>query len=181
MYHARLMFERQFIDSLDFANNSRELRGEIAMAEMPRLQDKLVVLDVGFEHDRKEEINYSLRGFRDKNDKPMLEVKLDGLCQLRCQRCLQGLTYPLKLVSQLLLVQNWDESSVVEEDEIDSILVDNHLDVLALFEEEILLNLPFAPRHPVGICRPVKEGYVVEEIDRIDKNPFAVLSELKYK
>jgi uncharacterized protein len=174
------MFERQFIDSLDFANNNRELRGEIAMAQMPRLQDKLVVLDAGFEHDHKEDINYVLRGFRDRNDKPMLEVKLDGLCQLRCQRCLQGLIYPLKLVSQLLLVKNWDESSV-EEDEIDSILVDSHLDVFSLFEEEILLNLPFAPRHPVGVCRPVKEGYVVEETDRIDKNPFAVLSELKYK
>lgn len=172
------MFERQFIDSLDFANNHRELRGEIAMSEMPRLQDKLVVLDI--EHGRKEDINYTLRGFHDRNGKPMLEVTLDGLCQLRCQRCLQGLIYPLKLVSQLLLVKNWDESPV-EEDEIDSILVDHHLDVLALFEEEILLNLPFAPRHPVGVCRPVKEGYVVEETDRIDKNPFAVLSELKYK
>jgi len=174
------MFERQFIDSLDFANNNRELRGEIAMAQMPRLQDKLVVLDVGFEHDHKEDINYILRGFRDRNDKPMLEVKLDGLCQLRCQRCLQGLIYPLKLVSQLLLVKNWDESSV-EEDEIDSILVDSHLDVFSLFEEEILLNLPFAPRHPVGVCRPVKEGYIVEETDRIDKNPFSVLSKLEFK
>lgn len=174
------MFERQFIDSLEFANNSRELRGEIAVAEMPRLHDKLIDLDVCSEHDRKEEINYTLRGFRDRNGKPMLEVTLDGLCQLRCQRCLQGLIYPLKLVSQLLLVNNWDDSSV-EEDEIDSILVDNHLDVLALLEEEILLNLPFAPRHPVGVCRPVKEGYVVEEIDRINKNPFAVLSDLKYK
>jgi uncharacterized protein len=171
------MFERQFIDSLDFANNNRELRGEIAMAQMPRLQDKLVVLDAGFEHDHKEDISYILRGFRDRNDKPMLEVKLDGLCHLRCQRCLQGLIYPLKLVSQLFLVENLDESSV-EEDEIDSILVDSHLDVLSLFEEEILLNLPFAPTHPVGVCRPVKEGYVVEEIDR---TPFAVLSTLKYK
>ena len=174
------MLERQFIDSLDFANNNRELHGEIPLAEMPRLQDKLSVLDVNFEHGREEGISYTLRGFRDRNDKPMLEVKLDGLCQLRCQRCLQGLIYPLKLISQLLLVNNWDDSSD-EEDEIDSILVDNHLDVLALFEEEILLSLPFAPRHPVGECRPVKEGYVVEEIDRIDKNPFAVLSELKYK
>lgn len=175
------MFERQFIDSLDFANNNRELRGEIAMAQMPRLQDKLVVLDAGFKHDHKEDISYTLRGFRDRNDKPMLEVKLNGLCQLRCQRCLQGLVYPLRLVSQLLLVKDLDESSVEEEDEIDSILVDSHLDIFSLFEEEILLNLPFAPRHPVGVCRPVKEGYVVEETDRIDKNPFAVLSELKYK
>ncbi|MCX7194785.1 MAG: hypothetical protein NTV37_02550 [Proteobacteria bacterium] len=73
------MFEQQFIDSLDFANNSRELRGKIATAEMTRLQDKLVVLDTCFEHDRKEEINYTLRGFHDRNGKPMLEVKLDGL------------------------------------------------------------------------------------------------------
>jgi uncharacterized protein len=171
------MFERQFIDSLDFANNHRELRGEIAVAQMPRLQDKLVVLDVDFEHDHKENINYFLRGFRDRNDKPMLEVKLDGLCHLRCQRCLQDLIYPLKLVSQLYLVENLDECSV-EEDEVDSILVDSHLDVFSLFEEEILLSLPFAPRHPVGVCRPVKEGYVVEEIDR---TPFAVLSTLKFK
>ncbi|MEO6422045.1 MAG: YceD family protein [Candidatus Nitrotoga sp.] len=174
------MLERQFIDSLDFANNSRALRGEIAMSEMPRLQDKLIVLDANFEHGRKEELSYTLRGFRDRDGRPMLEMKLDGLCQLRCQRCLQGLTYPMKLASQLLLVDNWDDYSV-EEDEIDSILVDNHLDVLALFEEEILLNLPFAPRHPVGVCRPVKEGYTEEESDRIDKNPFAVLSEFKYK
>ena len=175
------MFERQFIDSLDFANNNRELHGEIAMAEMPRLQDKLVVPDVGFEHGHKEGVNYTLHGFRDKNGQPMLKVALDGLCQLRCQRCLQGLIYPIKLVSQLRLVENWDESSIEEEDEVDSILVDHHLDVLALFEEEILLNLPFAPRHPVGVCRPVKEGYVTEEIAQIEKNPFAVLSKLRYK
>lgn len=174
------MFERQFIDSLDFANNNRELHGEIALAEMPRLQDKLAIPEVSFEHGHTEKINYTVHGFRDRNDKPMLEVKLDGLFQLQCQRCLQGIAYPLKLISQLLLVNHWDDSSV-EEDEIDSILVDNHLDLLALFEEEILLNLPFAPRHPVGDCRPVQEGYVVEETGRIDTNPFAVLSELKYK
>jgi uncharacterized protein len=176
------MSERRFIDSLDFANNNRELRGKVALAEMPRLQDKLVVPDVGFEPGHKSEINYSLRGFHDINGRPMLEVKLDGLCQLQCQRCMQGLDYPLKLVSQLLLVQDWDESAVEEDDDdIDSILIDNHLDVLALFEEEILLNLPFAPRHPAGICRPVKEGYLASEKDQMENNPFAVLSGLKYE
>lgn len=178
------MFERQFIDSLDFANNNRELHGEIALVQMPRLQDKLIVLDAGFKHDHKEDISYTLRGFRDRNDNPMLEVKLNGLCQLQCQRCLRGLIYPLKLVSQLLLVKDLDELSVeesVEEDEIDSILADSHLDIFSLFEEEILLNLPFAPRHPVGVCQPVEEGYVMEKTGRIDKNPFAILSELKYE
>lgn len=173
--------EQQFIDSLDFANNNRELHGKVALAAMPRLQDKLIAPDVGFELDHKDEVNYSLRGFHDQNGRPMLEVTLDGLCQLQCQRCMQGLVYPLKMVSRLLLVQNWNESATDEDDDTDSILINNHLDVFALLEEEILLSLPFAPRHPAGTCRPVKEGYLASETDRIDRKPFSVLSGLKFK
>jgi uncharacterized protein len=176
------MSERQFIDSLDFADNSRELHGIVALTELPRLQDKLVVSDDdGFAPNHRDEINYSLRGFHDQNGRPMLEVKLDGLCNLQCQRCMQGLAYPLKLISWLLLVQDWDESTTDEDDDTDSILIDNHLDVFALLEEEILLSLPFAPRHPAGTCRPEKEEYLVSETNQMDKNPFAVLSKLKFK
>jgi uncharacterized protein len=175
------MSERQFIDSLDFADNNRELHGNVALAEMPRLQDKLIVSDNGFEPNHQDEVSYSLRGFHDSNGRPMLEVKLDGLCHLQCQRCMQGLAYPLKLVSRLLLVQDWDESAADEDDDADSILIDNHLDVFALFEEEILLNLPFASRHPAGTCRPEKEEYLVSETNQMDENPFAILSNLKFK
>jgi uncharacterized protein len=175
------MSERQFIDSLDFADNGRELHGSVALAEMPRLQDKLVVSDDSYEPCHRDEINYSLRGFHDSNGRPMLEVELDGLCHLQCQRCMQGLAYPLKLVSRLLLVQDWDESAADEDDDADSILIDNHLDVFALFEEEILLNLPFAPRHPAGTCRPEKEEYLVSETNQMGENPFVILSNLKFK
>jgi uncharacterized protein len=94
---------------------------------------------------------------------------------------MQGLAYPLKLVSRLLLVQDWDESAADEDDDADSILIDNHLDVFALFEEEILLNLPFAPRHPAGTCRPEKEEYLVSETNQMGENPFVILSNLKFK
>ena len=172
------------IDSLDFARNNRELRGVIPLAEMPRLQDMLITPDGA--------INYVVRGFlgrdswgRDTEDrlgKPMLEVVLNGLCQLRCQRCLQGLSYSVQLVSRLLLVQadELDESSN-EDDKIDSIPADTNLDVLDLLEEELLLSLPFAPRHPMGECQPAMAGYVAAEPDQAVKNPFAVLAELKNK
>ncbi len=174
------MSERQFIDSLDFANNKRELRGQVALVEMPRLQDVLASPDASLQQDSNEGIGYILRGLQDESGKLMLSIKLDGVLELRCQRCLGGLVYPLKLVSQLFLAHrdDWDES-YIEDGEAETILADQRLDVFALFEEEILLGLPFAPRHPAGACQVVAGGYLAEEGGRMQENPFAILSELK--
>jgi uncharacterized protein len=122
------------------------------------------------------EIGYVVRGLPDKNGKPMLEVTVDGLCQLRCQRCLSGFAHPLKLVSRLHLAQanELDEHAVDENDETDSIAADKRLDVLNMIEEEILLSLPFAPKHSAGECESVAEGW-----NQSDRNPFAALAGLK--
>ena len=163
------MFARHFIDSTDFARNGRELRGEVAVAEMPRLRDMLA--------DPEGKVSYFVRGFQDKSGKPMLEVAMDGSCQLICQRCLSGFAYPVHLVSRLLLAQEGElDDSSVEDDELDSILADKHLDVLALLEEEILLSLPFAPKHPAGACQLAAKG-----LDQPGNPAFAVLAGLKDK
>jgi uncharacterized protein len=162
------MFARHFIDSLDFAHNGRELRGIVPLTEMPRLQDMLAI--------QEGEISYVVRGLPDKDGKPMLEVTVDGLCQLRCQRCLKGFAYPLKLVSRLHLAQadELNEFSVEENDEVESIKADKRLDVLNMIEEEILLSLPFAPKHSLGECKSVVEGW-----NQLDTHPFAALEGLK--
>jgi uncharacterized protein len=54
-------------------------------------------------------------------------------------------------------------------------LADAHLDVLALLEDEILLNLPIAPKHEAGACK-VADGKNRQEGDQ---HPFAVLEKLK--
>lgn len=164
------MFARHFIDSLDFAFKGSEIQGEVPLTEMPRLQDKLAVPEG--------KISYVVRGLHDKNGMPMLEVALTGLCQLRCQRCLEKLEYPIQLSSRLLLVQEseLDEFSSGEDEQQDSIPADKHLDVLALIEDEILLSLPFAAVHPPGTCQLVAEGS-----DQSEKSPFAVLAGLKNK
>lgn len=163
------MFARHFIDSSDFARNGRELRGEVAVADLPRLRDMLA--------DSEGKISYFVRGFPDKSGKPMLEVTMDGSCQLVCQRCLSGFAYPVHLVSRLLLAQEGElDDSSVEDDELDSILADKHLDVLALLEEEILLSLPFAPKHPAGTCQLAAKG-----LDQSGNSAFAALAGLKDK
>ncbi len=167
------MFARHFIDSLDFARKGLELRGEAALAEMPRLQDVLASPE-GM-------VSYGLRGVQGKHGEPLLELTLQGSCQLRCQRCLQALPYAIGTVSLLRPVPESDlegslaEGGELEEaDEVDYIPADAHLDVQALIEDEILLGLPLSPRHEFGVCEPAAGSAPAEE-----QNPFAVLRGLR--
>ncbi len=160
------MFTRPYIDSLDFAHSGGELSGEVPVAELPRMADMLADLDG--------KISYVLRGLTGSDGKPQLELMLDGKCDLRCQRCLNALSYPIKLVCRLRLVSEGEtDSSDIEDDEVDSIPAEQRLDVLALIEEELLLSLPIALKHGSGEC-----DIPVESLSR-SNNPFAVLSGLK--
>ena len=160
------MFTRPFIDSLDFARRGGELSGEVPVAELPRMADVLA--------DSAGEISYVLRGFTGKDGKPQLELSLDGVCNLRCQRCLNALPYQIKLVSKLRLMSEGEtDGADIEDDEVDNIPAEKRLDVLALLEEELLLSLPIAPKHGSGECEIAVEG-----LNR-SNNPFAVLAGLK--
>ena len=160
------MLTRPFIDSLDFAHRGGELSGEVPVEELPRMADMLADLDG--------KISYTLRGLTGYDRKPQLELMLDGQCNLRCQRCLNALFYPIKLVCRLRLVSEGEtDSGDIEDDEVDSIPADQRLDVLALIEEELLLSLPIAPKHGSGECEIAAEG-----LSRTN-NPFAVLAGLK--
>lgn len=166
------MYARPFIDSLDFARNGREISGEVQVAELPRLLEML--------ENPQGILSYSVQGGVDKLGSHFLDMRVLGQCQLRCQRCLNGLDYPLRLDTRLLLrdqagLDALDDIESGEEAEFDSILADAHLNVLDLLEEEILLSLPIAPKHELGACQ-VADG---ETTHRTEKNPFAVLAELK--
>ena len=158
------MFARPFIDSVDFARNGKEMQGEIAVSSLSRLADKLAN-DGG-------SLTYLVRGSHD-GDKDILEISLQGSCTLRCQRCLGELEYPVNIASRLLLLPSDRLDEFEEDDDVDAIAADPKLDVLALIEEELLLGLPFAPRHPEGECAPAMNGVQQKA------SPFAVLAGLK--
>jgi len=167
------MFARHFIDSLDFAQQGLELRGEIPVAEMPRLQDLLATPQGN--------VQYILRGLKGRDGKPLLELTLTGDCQLRCQRCLQAMPYAISTVSTLMptseaeLQRALAEGGELDEaDEIDRIPAVAELDVLELVEDEILLGLPLSPRHEEGACVTLAAASIDEK-----QNPFAILRELK--
>jgi uncharacterized protein len=167
------MYARPFIDSLDFARNGKQLSGELPVAELPRLLDVLET--------PQGDLHYTVQGGVDKQGIHFLDVGVVGLCRLRCQRCLNGLDYPVRLDTRLLLRDQAsldaldDDAAGGKEEEFDSILADTHLNVPDMLEEEILLSLPIAPKHELGDCQAT-DG---KNTQRDEKNPFAVLAKLK--
>ncbi|HYR06053.1 MAG TPA: YceD family protein [Gallionella sp.] len=163
------MSARPFIDSLDFAWNGRQISGEVPVAELPRLLDTL--------KGTQDVIKYTVRGGADKQGHPLLEVGITGSCRLRCQRCLGAMDHAVQIDTRLLLRDqaSLDALDDEEEEELDSILADTHLDVLNLLEEEILLSLPIVPRHEFGACQATG----VESKHGAEESPFAALAKLK--
>lgn len=171
------MFARHFIDSLDFAHKGQELHGEAPVQEMPRLQDVLASPEG--------QIRYSLRGLTGQQGEPLLELALEGELQLRCQRCMQAMPHAVKTVSRLMPVPESELQGLLaaggelEEDETDRIPANPHLDVWELVEDEILLDLPLAPRHAPGACSGNGLQGVEDTSQAAEAHPFAVLRNLK--
>lgn len=162
------MYARPFIDSLDFAGNGKEIKGEVPFAEMPRLLDELEIPD-GV-------LQYSVRGGVDKLGIPYLDVVMTGNCTLRCQRCLSALEHAIRIDTRLLLRDQAELDALDDdEEEFDSIPAEPQLDVLHMLEEEILLSLPIAPMHETGDCQ-AGSG---ENAGKGKENPFAVLANFK--
>ena len=166
------MPEQVVINSIEFARNGESLNGNVAVANLSRLEDLLF--------SRSGMLEYTLTGKRGEHDDLFLVCAVKGMLQLRCQRCLGALAYPVDLDSELELIE--DEQvlpALVNEDELtDAIQVDPNLDVLALVEDEVLLGLPMAPTHASGDCE-AGGNFGQVEIDK--QNAFSALAALKTK
>jgi uncharacterized protein len=139
------MFAQAVIDSLEFARTEQTLHGNLPVPGLLRLQDSL--------HDALGQVDVVVQGGKDGQRRPTLRVDVTGALHLRCQRCLGQLDYPLRLSNTLLLVSQAEaESEELDEMEADWIVASSELDVAALIEDEIILSLPYAPRHAEGQC-----------------------------
>jgi DUF177 domain-containing protein len=141
------------VDSLQFARKHGEARCSVGISELARLAP-MVSAGEG-------EITVRLDGFEDLEGRPGLRLRVAGSVDVVCQRCLD----PIKLDidserSFLLAAREQDLPELSEEDEdVETILADASLDALALAEDEILLQIPMAPRHEDGQCsRPEWTG-----------------------
>jgi len=111
-----------------------------------------------------------------------VHVKADATVPLVCQRCLQPVDMPLAVDRSFRFVA--DEATAAAQDdaaEEDLLALSHSFDLLELVEDELLMEVPVAPRHEV--CpEPVKMSTAdaaFEAAGAEKENPFAVLGRLK--
>ena len=162
------MSKRIVINSLAFARDAGSLQGELPIAGLTRLLDKLV--------DSAGSLSYRVSGRFGPRNRPQLLLQLDGVLSVCCQRCLEGIDYPIALRSVLEFVDDEEDltQEEFEDDSKDFLPAQSELDVVALIEDEIILDLPSAPRHES--CALPDTGQGTGKI-----SPFSVLKSLKGK
>ena len=145
------MSAQTVIDSLEFARTEQILRGSLPIPGLTRLQDSL--------YDAVGLVDFVVQGGHDARRRPTLSLEVSGVLHLRCQRCLGQLDYPLQLAGTLLLGNPGDTAAGELADEANEwIEASAQLDVASLVEDEIILGLPYSPRHPEGQCRLRQDG-----------------------
>ena len=162
------MFAQAVIDSLEFARTEQTLHGMLPVSSLTRLQDSL--------HDALGQVEISVQGGTDAQRRPVLNLDITGALYLRCQRCLGRLEFPVQVRNTLLLVSQADaDRGEFDELETDWIVASRELPIAGLVEDELILSLPYSPRHAEGQCAHGEASAAVAA----KASPFAKLAELK--
>ncbi len=167
-----------FIDSLDFVRRAGEVNGKTPLGAFLRLTEDLPEQLT----DESGMVVWSLRGEKGARGKRLLHLQVQASPQLVCQRCLGLFKFDVDHESVLELVtsesdlhSNLSESGEIEESLDEKILSSRHMCVLDLVEDDLILSLPYVPRHES--C-PEQTALPEDELEE-PSSPFAVLEQLK--
>ena len=135
------MSHQPVIDGLDFARTGSSLQGAWPVAGFSRLRDVLRT-DEGT-------LQCKLLGVPQKRGYPALHLRVGGVLQLTCQRCLGTLEFPLHIDVSLGLAATQAEidAEPLEAEGPERIVAGREMPVRELVEDEVLLAIPLAPRH----------------------------------
>ena len=141
----RAMKDRRF-DAFRLAASRGEISGSIEPDRLERLADRVESTEGPGGR-----IEWAIRGAADEQGRAAINVSIEGTVALQCQRCLGVLEQPVAQSTMLLLARN--DADLVHLDDVSGhevVLASGPLDPVALVEDELLLTLPFAPRHETG-------------------------------
>ena len=159
-------------DPIAFASRGGRVEGDLDVHSLTRLQDLLL--------DDRGTLSYRLTGRLDELRRPRLKVAVSGILVLQCDRCLERMDFAVALESEVLLVA--PGAAPTDDDDPDSpewVEAGKELDIRELIEDELVLGLPMATRHPSEQCG--KAGKSAQEQDKVPasgtRQPFARLGE----
>jgi len=136
------------IDGFEFASAGATQQGVWPLGDFPRLRDMLAS-DAG-------EVAYRLEGTHDAHGRPALRVRVEGSLQLRCQRCLEPLAFGVRVEDMLVLAATLSEihAEPADVNSPDRVVAGREMPVRDLNEDELILAVPYAPRHETCAALP---------------------------
>lgn len=161
------------LDLLTAAGAGRVLRGPVSLASLGRVLPELVSQDG--------ELQVVMELGKDPDGTHFLAGMVQGVVQLRCQRCLEAMPLPLDLKFRLGLVQSQEAAKQLS-GRYEPLLVTAEPALVAdIVSDEVLLALPIVPLHDdrADCGELLEEHQSPGGLQR--KNPFAVLADLKQK
>lgn len=158
------------IDPEVFAAEKQNLQGSFSLDELDER-----VRSHEYPADKQSKVSFTLQGGRDRLQRLFLDLTVQADMPLLCQRCIKPMPFQLDETSRIVLFADeaqLDEAMLADE-ELEGMLIEKELDVRVLVEDQILMALPFSPRH--DDCGTDAQDYVNQD----KPNPFAVLAGLK--
>ena len=149
----------------------RSFEGRVPLAALERLQ--------GLLSDTEGDAGFVLQFDTDPLLKlAYVELQVDAVLPLECQRSLRRFLFPVKFVQKLGLIRDEaDESALPEEYEALLVPEDGMMRLLDLVEDELVLAVPVVPLAPGSEAVERDFSATKEELGKA--NPFAALAALK--
>lgn len=116
-------------------------------------------------------------GLSKEEGRIVADVELAAALEVRCQRCLEPMQLPIESQSRVVLVASEVAAAAVPPELETALAPGGKLRLADLVEEELLLALPAAPRHP-GQCPQERGESRVERFEEPTQRPFADLGTL---
>jgi uncharacterized protein len=188
------MAKAGIVDAFEFARLGKEASGALPLARFARAVDGLPSQPGG----QAGEVRWSVRGETARRGEPLLHLHVQAAPVLICQRCMEPFAYPIDAHVSLQLVnseaelddglddaaQDADDDREGIEEAPEKVVGSRHFDLLAQVEDELILNIPYVPRHDKCPGAPLKAG-AGKPADGAGAekrpSPFAVLEKLKQK
>lgn len=165
------------VDAWELARLQRRVQGAAALAGFSRLLSGLP------EQPGSRMVEWAVTGEHDSHGRRYLSLEADVVVVLECQRCLGIFDYPLRVSNRVQLVESeveleTEDTAEDDPDVPDLILGSNRFDVHAFVEDELILALPYVPKHDV--CPSPPKVLDATEGGGSDRpSPFAALAQLK--
>lgn len=132
-------------DAFKLSARGGSISGSLDARSLPNVADSLAPGDDPVR------VDWTIDGLASAEGRPALAIAIEAEVPLVCQRCLGRMAWKVSQSTEVLLAHDEGElASLDEGSEGEVILADRPLDAATLVEDELVLTLPFAPRHEGG-------------------------------